>query len=238
MKQIRCLITDDEPLARSLLRTYVDRLPTLQLLGECVSATETIAFLEKEKVDLLFLDIQMADLSGMSLAKTIHDRTRIIFTTAFEQYAVEGYKVNALGYLLKPFSFEEFSETVNRAIKTMIEDQASIAKIHKDFIMIKADYKIWQLKLKDITFIEGLKDYVKIHRDTETKALMPLMSMRSLEEILPSDQFMRVHRSFIVNLDKIIVIERNQILFADKRITVSDNYKEKFNLFLEERFGS
>jgi DNA-binding LytR/AlgR family response regulator len=146
--------------------------------------------------------------------------------------------VNALGYLLKPFSFEEFSETVNRAIKTMTEDQASIAKIHKDFIMIKADYKIWQLKLKDITFIEGLKDYVKIHRDTETKALMPLMSMRSLEEILPSDQFMRVHRSFIVNLDKITIIERNQILFADKRITVSDNYKEKFNLFLEERFGS
>ena len=207
------------------------------MLAECSSATETIEFLSKNKADLVFLDIQMPDLSGMSLAKTIDPNIPIIFTTAFDQYAVEGYKVNTLGYLLKPFSFEEFEEVLNRALQKLQGTPQAESKVNADYIMIKADYKIWQIKLDDILYVEGVKDYVKIYRENESKALMPLMSLKGLEDSLPSDQFMRVHRSYIVNLNKISVIERNQILFGDKRISISESYKEKFQSFLDGRFG-
>ncbi|MBR9861661.1 response regulator transcription factor [bacterium] len=236
MKKVRCLITDDEPLARSLVKSYVQKIPTLNLLGECGSATETAEFLKNNEVDLIFLDIQMPDLSGMSLAKTIPSSTKVIFTTAFDQYAIEGYKVNAIGYLLKPISFDEFSETVSKAMVHFKEEVPEV-QLRDEFIMIKADYKIYQIKLSEIKYIEGVKDYVKIHQEGEGKPLMPLMSMKFLEETLPSDRFMRVHRSYIVNLDQIKVIERNQILFDKVRINVSDNYKEQFNAFLEKRFG-
>lgn len=236
---LKCIITDDEPSALKLLRRYVTDTPFLELVAACSSAKETMEALSKHEVDLLLLDIHMPDLSGMALAKTIDPNIPIVFTTAFDQYAIEGYKVNAKGYLLKPFSYEEFLETVSK----LTRNSASTPKNDesdedREYIMVKADYKTWQIPLSEVRYFEGVKDYVKIHRENENKPLMPLMSMKYLEEHLPKSRFMRVHRSYIVNLDKIRVIERNQILFDEVRITVSENYRDVFQQFMKQRFGT
>ncbi|RED92199.1 LytR/AlgR family response regulator transcription factor [Marinoscillum furvescens] len=234
---LKCIITDDEPSALKLLKRYVDDTPFLELVAMCSSAKEAMEALASHEIDLLFLDIHMPDLSGMALAKSIDPAIPIIFTTAFDQYAIEGYKVNAKGYLLKPFSYEEFIETVSKLTRAATA-QSTTPPAEREYIMVKADYKTWQIPLNEIRYFEGVKDYVKIHRENESKPLMPLMSMKYLEEYLPPSRFMRVHRSFIVNLDKIRVIERHQILFDEVRITVSENYREAFQQFIKQRFGT
>ncbi len=225
------IIADDEPFALDLLRSYVEKVPFLELIAACRSAVEVLDVLEQEEVDLLCLDIQMPSLSGMQLAKSLgNDGPKIIFTTAFEQYAIEGYKVNAVDYLLKPFSFEEFLQAAQKA-KPKIEPQSA-----QDYIIVKSDYKLQQIALNDILYIEGLKDYVNIHRESNSKSLLTLMSMKKLEAKLPQAQFMRVHRSYIVNLNKIKVVERGNIVFDKTYIPVSDKYKEHFQAFLNQRF--
>ncbi len=233
---IRCLLVDDEPLALDLLEGYVGKTPSLILAGRCSSAFQALELLETTEVDLMFLDIQMPGLSGMEFMRSLQNAPKVIFTTAFEQYALEGFKVDALDYLLKPISYPEFLNSANKARRWFELSDKPATKEVRNSIFVKADYKLVQIEFNYILYIEGLKDYVKFYLDGTDKPVLSLMSMKSLEENLPGDRFMRVHRSFIVNLDKIKTIERNRIIFGKEYIPVSDNYKDKFQQFVNERF--
>lgn len=234
--ELNCLIVDDEPLALDLLEAYVKRTPFLNLKGKCSNALEVLQVLKEQEVDLLFLDIQMPELSGLELSRLIDNRIKIIFTTAFEQYALEGFKVDALDYLLKPISYPEFLKATNKALQWFEMSRNTSSKIVEegDDIFVKSDYKLVKLQLHKIQYIEGLKDYVKIYVDDRPQPVVALLSMKMFEEMLPSS-FIRVHRSFIVNLDKITVIERNRIVFGKTYIPVSDSYKDKFLEFINRR---
>ena len=236
MKKISCLIVDDEPLALKLVEGYVNKTPFLELKGTCASAIEAMGFLENEAIDLLFLDIQMPDLNGIEFSKMLKKGPRVIFTTAFEQYALQGYKVDALDYLLKPFNYEEFLKAALKAKDWfLISEQAKQKDNQLKEIFVKSEYKLVKITLDEVLFFEGLKDYVKIHFDNQEKAVMSLMSLKTLEEQLPESQFLRVHRSFIVNLSRIETIERSRIIFGKNMIPVADNYKEKFQQFIASR---
>jgi two-component system LytT family response regulator len=224
---ISCLIVDDEPLALDLMESYVRQTPFLRLVGRCSNAMEVFAFLEKEKVDLLFLDIQMLGLNGIEISKLLKDRTRVIFTTAYEQYAIDGYKVDAIDYLLKPVSYPDFLKAALKAQKLFeISHQNKEESDNNPGLFIKSDYRMFRVDPEDITFIEGEKDYVKIHT-TSGESIMALMSMKSIEEQLDHNIFIRVHRSFIVNLLKIKCIERNRIMIGENSIPISDSYKKE-----------
>ncbi len=234
--KIRCLIVDDEPLALDLLETYVNKTPFLQLMGRCASAIDALAKLEN--VDLLFLDIQMPELNGIELSRTLTHGPKVIFTTAFEEYALEGFKVNALDYLLKPFDYEEFLKAAHKARHWFELEEKSQQKLPEKeaFIFVKSDYKIKKIALQDILYIEGLKDYVKIFLADQPKPIMSLISMKALEERLPADRFLRVHRSFIVNMNQVHTIERSRIVFGTIYIPVSEKYKPAFQDFVSGRF--
>jgi two-component system LytT family response regulator len=225
---LRCAIVDDEPLALGLLESYVNKTPFLQLAGKYSSAVQAM----KELPDLLFLDIQMPELNGLEFSKMVDSRTRIVFTTAFGQYAIDGYRVNALDYLLKPISYVDFLQAANKALQwfELVQKPEEI-----DSIFVKSDYKLVQVDLKKIMYIEGLKDYIKIYTEDAPKPILSLMSMKAMEELLPSSRFIRVHRSFIVQKDKIRVIDRGRIVFDKTYIPISDSYKQVFQTFLDER---
>lgn len=242
---ITCAIVDDEPLAVSLLQSYVQRTPVLQLAGTYHNAIEVMAGLQREPVDLLFLDIQMPEWNGLDFARVIDtSRTCIIFTTAFSQYAPDGYKVNAVDYLLKPIAYTDFASAVARAQKHIAEHARPVdgdalscspqTQPDIDSIFVKSDYKQLRIRFSDILYIEGLKDYVKIYLVQQPRPVLSLISMRSLEEKLPSHIFCRVHRSFIVNMERIEVVERGQIVFGQKHVPVSDSYHERFQHYLDE----
>jgi DNA-binding LytR/AlgR family response regulator len=233
---LRCLLVDDEPLALDLLEGYVAKTPSLVLAGKCSSAFKAMEVLDSSEVDLMFLDIQMPGLTGMEFIRSLQNPPKVIFTTAFEQYAVEGFKVEALDYLLKPISYPEFINSVNKARRWFDHAEKPVIAEARTSIFVKADYKLVQIEFKNILYIEGLKDYVKFYLEGADKPVLSLMSMKSLEENLPDNRFMRVHRSFIVNLDKIKTIERTRIVFGNEYIPVSENYKEKFQQFVNERF--
>ena len=233
--KITCIIVDDEPMALNLVESYVDKTPFLELKKKCSSAIEAMEFIKTTPVDLLFLDIQMPDLTGIEFSKMLPKDTRVIFTTAFDQYALEGIKVEALDYLLKPFDYAEFLTAANKAntwFSLVKRKQQNIVSEEKEFLFVKSEYKQLRIKLADVLYFEGLKDYIKIWLKDNPKPILTLMSLKSLEEELPSTQFMRVHRSFIVSLNNIDVIERSQIIINKQRITVSDNYKPKFLEFV------
>lgn len=228
---LHCAIIDDEPLALSLLESYVNKTPFLQLTGTYSSAVQAMNELPEKEIDLLFLDIQMPELNGLEFSKMVDARTRIVFTTAFGQYAIDGYRVNALDYLLKPISYVDFLQAANKALQwfELVQKPEEI-----DSIFVKSDYKLVQIELKKILYIEGLKDYVKIYMEDASKPLLSLMSMKAMEELLPSTRFIRVHRSFIVQKDKIRIIDRGRIVFDKAYIPVSDSYKQTFQSFLDE----
>lgn len=235
--KITCVIVDDEPIALNLVESYVEKTPFLELKKKCSSAIEAMEFLKTNPVDLLFLDIQMPDLTGIEFSKMLPKDTRVIFTTAFDQYALEGFKVEALDYLLKPFDYAEFLVAANKA-NTWFElvkgKQESILSEEKEFLFVKSEYKQLRIKLADVLYFEGLKDYIKIWLKDNSKPVLTLMSLKSLEEELPETQFMRVHRSFIVSLNNIESIERSQIIINKQRITVSEQYKPKFFEFIRK----
>ena len=231
--KLKCAIIDDEPLALGLIESYVKKTDFLKLEGSYASAVEAMSQLTKHPVDLLFLDIQMAELSGMEFSRMLPPTTRIVFTTAFEQYALDGYRVNALDYLLKPISYTSFVEAARKALQWF-------ELMHRQFderesIFVKSDYKLVQIELRNILYIEGLKDYIKIYEEGAAKPILSLMSMKSMEEQLPASRFMRVHRSYIVQKDKIRVIDRGRIVFGKTYIPVSDSYKQAFQDFLDSR---
>lgn len=229
MTILKCCVIDDEPLASQLIASYIEKTPFLQLVGTYSSAQEAIKTILDNKVDLVFLDIEMPQLNGLEFAKIIPPTTRIIFTTAYDRYAIQGFKVDALDYLLKPVSYEEF---LGAATKAQRWEEAYRNNINKgsanDCIIVKSEYRLVQIPTANILFIEGLKDYVKIYTVDEQKSIMTLMNMKTLEQSLPST-FMRVHRSFIVNTAKIKIIERNRIVFGNKYIPISDTYKQAFS---------
>ncbi|WP_184541857.1 LytR/AlgR family response regulator transcription factor [Mucilaginibacter sp. FT3.2] len=246
---LNCIAVDDEPLALGLVCAFVEQTPFLKLTGRYSSAVEALVGLQDQKVDLIFLDIQMPNLNGIELARVLDSRgankPRIIFTTAYNQFALEGYKVDALDYLLKPFNYEEFLHAANKALsyaellQRSVNTKATTAvadehRIEDDYLFLKIEYQLVRIALKDILYIEGLKDYVKIYLQGTEKPLLSLTSLKSLEEKLPSKRFMRVHRSYIVSLDKINSITRNALQIGKVNITVGDQYKDAFGVFLSK----
>ena len=228
---LTCAIVDDEPLALGLIESYVRKTDFLKLEGCYASAVEAMSHLTQSPVDLLFLDIQIPELSGLEFSQMLPPETRIVFTTAFEQYALDGFRINALDYLLKPISYARFLESARRALQ-WFEMKAQQPK-ERDTIFVKSDYKLVQIELKHILYIEGLKDYIKIYEEGNAKPILSLMSMKAIEEQLPPSRFMRVHRSYIVQKEKIRIIERGRIVFGKTYIPISDSYKQAFQEFLE-----
>lgn len=228
---IKCAIIDDEPLALGLIAGYVKKTPTLELCGKYSSAVQAMKMLPDNPVDLLFLDIQMPELNGLEFSKMVPEKTRIVFTTAFEQYAIDGYRANALDYLLKPISYADFSEAVGRAIEWFnLKLKAEGEKTpntdgNPNYIYVKSDYKLIQVELDKILYIEGLKDYVKIYTEDNPRPILSLISMKALEERLPAERFLRVHRSFIVQKQKIKIIDKGRIVFGKEYIPISETYK-------------
>lgn len=234
--KISCLIVDDEPLAIQLLTRYVAQTPFLQCEAKCSSAIEAKEILNTAKIDLIFMDIQMPELNGIEFSRTLSKDIKIIFTTAFDNYALEGFKVNALDYLLKPFNYEEFLIAANKAREwyEMIQlKKNSATEEAANFIFVKSEYKQVKIDLNEVLYFEGLKDYVKIWLKGIVKPILTIMSLKSLENQLPVAKFMRVHRSFIIALDKIQLVERGQVIMQNSvHVKIADQYKEKFQSFI------
>lgn len=238
MTNIRCAVVDDEPLALGLIASYVKKTPFLELTGTYSSAVQAMHELPSHPADLLFLDIQMPELNGLDFSRMVNPGTRIVFTTAFEQYAIDGYRVNALDYLQKPVSYAEFLQAANKALEwfKLLDGQKEKAEDDTESIFVKSEYKLVRVELGKILYIEGLKDYVKIYEEDADKPLLSLMSMKALEESLPPARFIRVHRSFIVQKSKIRAVEHNRIVMQDQRVVpIGDSYREKFLTFLNGR---
>ncbi|MEI6173628.1 MAG: LytTR family DNA-binding domain-containing protein [Bacteroidota bacterium] len=235
---IRCIAIDDEPLALKQIADYIRKTPFLELAGQCESALQAIELLEKTPVDLMFVDVNMPDLSGIDFVKTLENPPFIVFVTAYSEYALEGFRVDAIDYLLKPISYSDFLKSANK-VKTWFDAmQQKPAEVmsNKDFLFIKSEYKILRINFDDIKYIEAMSEYIRIHL-VNSKPVMTQLSMKSIEDQLPEDRFMRVHRSFIINLSKISVIERNRIVFdGTVYVPVSDQYKSKFQNYIDQNF--
>lgn len=231
--KLKCVIVDDEPLAADLLKSYALQTPFLQLLGTYNSAIDALSVINEQKVDLIFLDINMPKINGVEFSKTLPSVIKVIFTTAYDQYAIDGFKVNALDYLLKPISYGDFLQAANRALEWFRPNTDASAA---DSIFVKSGYRIEKLEYNNILYIENQKDYVKFYLEDQQDPVSSLMSIQQLSEKLPADVFMRVHRSFIVNLNKIKTVERNCIIFGKAYIPVSDTYRSEFNRFLDKKF--
>lgn len=230
-RSLRCIIVDDEPLARELLKSYVERTNGLQLDGCFESAADAVKLVMSGEIDLVYLDINMPLLNGIEFAKVIPSSTRIIYVTAYDRYALEGFRSNALDYLLKPVSYGEFLKSAGKALEwfAMRESYArkQAERIVSDTLTIKADYRLVKMKTDTIKYIEVRKDRLIFYR-TEGEDISSVMSMRDIEEILPANKFMRVHRSFIVNLSNVEVVERNRIVFGKEYIPISESRREEF----------
>lgn len=227
---IRCLIVDDEPLAREILGQYVSQSDELQLVGACKNANEVVELLQKESVDVLFLDIQMPGISGMALMKSLENPPLVVFTTAYAQYAVEGYEVSAVDYLLKPISPDRFKKAVEK-VREMIQYKKSSSR-DLNYMFIRADYQDIKVMFDDILYVEGLKDYVKVV--TKEKRIITLTNIKGMLEKLPQDRFIRVHKSYIVAKDKVQTVKGTILTIDDKEIpiglTFKDNFKKGMNL--------
>lgn len=222
---VTCYIIDDEPLAIKLLEGYVKKTPFLELLGSSSNPVKALEDVIRDAPELIFLDIQMPELNGLEFSRMVGGRSKIIFTTAFDKYAVESYRLNALDYLLKPIPYSDFLNAAEKALK---DKEKTAEAMPVESIFVKSDYKLKKVEIKDILYIERLKDYVKIHLEGIAEPVTSLMSLKYMEEMLPSDKFMRVHRSFIVNIGKVKIIERNRIVFGKEYIPISDSIKNDF----------
>lgn len=243
--KIKCIAVDDEPLALDLVCRFIEQTSFLTLVGRFENAIEALGYINQNEVDLLFLDIQMPDLSGMELARVLDAKNtakkpRIIFTTAYNQFAIEGYKVDAMDYLLKPFSYEDFLKAATKAFQFFDKqnDTSTPANNKTDeYIFLKVEYQLVKVMLKEITHVEAYKDYVKVYLVGKPNPILSLTSLKNMEELLPSDRFMRIHRSFIISLDHIDSISRNTVNIGNTQITISENHKEAFMQFLSKWMG-
>ena len=247
---LRCLAIDDEPLALQQLVTYISKVPFLELAAQCQSALEARQYLEHDTVDVLFCDINMPDLNGMDFVKSLTVPPLIVFTTAYSEYAVEGFKVNAVDYLLKPFGLQDFQRAANRVRERLDESHLSPLTSHppsltsnlspltsqNDTIFLKTDYRIVKVSISDIRYVEGMSEYLKVWIEGEAKPIITLLSMKKMEEHLP-DYFMRIHRSYIINLTKIQEVNKNRVIMdSDTYLPIGDLYKEAFQTYLEGKF--
>lgn len=230
---ITCAIIDDEPLAAGLLESYAKKTPYLELTGTYNSAIQAMKDLRDKPVQLLFLDIQMPELSGIEFSKILPKDTKVIFTTAFSQYAVEGYKVSALDYLLKPISYEDFLKSTDKALEWFSITMKQDIYRRDRFMFVKSEYKLLRIYLDEILYIEGLKDYVRFCLKNGEK-IMSLMSMKKLDEYLPKPEFLRTHRSYIVHMPEVTSIDRFRLVFGDLYVPISDNYKEDVQAYLDQ----
>lgn len=236
---IRCIAIDDEPLAVKKIAGYIQKVHFLELVAECRSASEAMNIMDKTDIQLLFIDINMPDISGMEFVKSLKNKPYIVFTTAYSEYAVEGFQVEAVDYLLKPITISNFLKAAHK-VKNLIEltanDQKESVKTTANHLFVKSDYKLIRIELDDIKYIESQHEYIKVHM-INSNPVLTLLSLKSIEEQLPSDRFMRVHRSYIVNLAKISVIERNRIVFDGKiYIPISEQYKKIFQEYIDKNF--
>jgi len=236
--KISVIAVDDEPLALQLISGYIRKTPYLDLRKEFENPVEAMEFLNEEPVELVFLDIHMPDLAGNQMARMLLNGPKIIFTTAYANYALEAYRLNAVDYLLKPFTYEDFLQAAQKAHR-LIElerKEAVMPETAGDFLFLKSEYKVRRINFGEVLYIEGLKDYVKVYLKGEPKPVLSLSTLKNIESKLPPDRFMRVHRSFIVNLEHVNTIERSRIIFGNVRIPVGDQYKEQFEEFLHRNF--
>lgn len=233
--KLNCLIVDDEPLALDVLEQHVKKAGQLNLLGRCNNAIEALEIMNQNPVDLLFLDIQMPEVTGIDFVKSLTQPPVIVFTTAYQHYALEGYDLNVTDYLLKPISFDRFMKAVQRAeeiiqLKKQSEDKTSGEDEDEGYFFVKSDQKLVKLRYSEISFIEALADYVKIH--THEKRIITLQTMKKMEEKLPADKFIRVHRSYIVSIDKIKAVSGSKIEVDGQEIPIGKNYKESLFNYL------
>jgi len=242
---IKVLAIDDEPLALQQLVAYIKKIPFLELAGECQSAIEAKDILNQENIDAIFCDINMPDLNGMDFVKSLAAPPLVVFTTAYSEYAVEGFKVDAVDYLLKPFGLDDFRRAANRLqerLKTAApatEESTPALQSDNDSddtIFVKTDYRVVKLAVSDIRYIEGMSEYLKIHLESQQKPIVTLLSMKKMEEYLPP-YFMRIHRSYIINLKMIQEVNKNRVIMdSDTYLPIGDNYKEAFNDYLNTKF--
>lgn len=233
---IPCMAIDDEPLALELVSDYIRKTPFLSLTATCNSAIEAIRVLEANPVPLLFLDIQMPGLTGLSLMRSLTQKPRVIFTTAYEHYALEGFRLDAIDYLLKPFDYEEFLKAALKASDFFsLEARKQTEVSGLDYFFVKSEYKLVKVEPRFITHVEGLKDYVKIYLINQPKPLLTLMSLKSLEAFLPAHSFVRVHRSYIVHIAHIAGIERNLIHLSNGTISMGEGYKNQLMEIISRR---
>ena len=231
---IRCLAIDDEPLALQQIAAYINKVPFLELAGQCQSALEARHFLTEDRVDAIFCDINMPDLNGMDFVKSLTAPPLVVFTTAYSEYAIEGFKVNAVDYLLKPFGMQDFMRAANRLQERLSVPAATVET--DDTLFLKTDYRIIKVNIPDIRYVEAMSEYLKVWLEGEAKPIITLLSMKKMEERLPAN-FMRIHRSYIINLDKIQEVNKNRVIMdANTYLPIGDLYKEAFQTYLDKKF--
>jgi DNA-binding LytR/AlgR family response regulator len=236
---MRCIAIDDEPLALKQIDTYISKVPYLEKVALCHSAAEAAKVLSSESVDLMYVDINMPDLTGMDFVKSLSSPPMVVFTTAYSEYALEGFKVDAIDYLLKPFGFDDFQRSAAKAKK--LYDQANavsaISAPTDDALFFKTDYKVVRVPMDKIVFVEGMSEYLKIHIEGEKDPVVVLLSMKKLQERLPSDKFMRIHKSYIISLSMIREVTKGRVVVnGGYTIPIGDMYKDEFNAYLDSKF--
>ena len=236
---IRCLAIDDEPLALQQIAAYIGKVPFLELAAQCQSAVEARQFLENDTVDAIFCDINMPDLNGMDFVKSLEAAPLVVFTTAYAEYAIEGFKVAAVDYLLKPFGMQDFMRAANRLKERLAKSEERGTRNEErgeDSLFIKTEYRIVKVSIPDIRYVEAMSEYLKLHLESEPKPIITLLSMKKIEERLP-DYFMRIHRSYIINLNKIQEVNKNRVIMdADTYLPIGDMYKEAFQQYIDTYF--
>lgn len=227
---IRCLAVDDEPLALDVIEKHISKIPELQLVEKCTSPIKALEILNSQEIDLVFLDIEMSEITGIQMLKSMSRKPMVIFTTAYENYAMEGYELDVVDYLLKPISFDRFLKGVNKAQEYFLLKKNASTRDHSSyehgFIFVKSEYQMIKVNFKDILYIEGLKDYVKIYNGP--KPILSLQNLKSIESKLPSTHFTRVHKSFIVSLHKIDSVHKGRIKIGENEIPIGENYRDSF----------
>jgi len=242
---IKCIAIDDEPLALRQIRSYISRIPYLEEVGACKNAVEAQGFLEEHPADLLFVDINMPDLNGVDFVRSLAEPPMVIFTTAYSEYAIEGFRLDAIDYLLKPFSFDDFSRSVQRAkslhdlLRNQKEPAEATPQENREFLSIKTEYKVSLVRISDILYLESMGEYVRIHTADKT-TYTTLFRLKNMETALPSNSFLRVHRSYIVNLKRIVGYGRGRIFVSPDEhdfVPIGENYRDAFAAYAEKTFN-
>ncbi|MBR3884065.1 MAG: response regulator transcription factor [Bacteroidaceae bacterium] len=240
---VKCIIVDDEPLALTQLNSYIERIPFLECVKSCSSSAEAMVALKEYDIDVMFLDINMPDITGLQLVRSISNPPKVVFTTAYSEYAIDGFKVDAVDYLLKPFAFEDFLKAANKVNDLCTLERAALISndedtyIDDDSVYVKSDYRMLRIPIRSIRYVESMSEYVRIYLEDSSKPVVTLLSMKKVEEVLPKNLFMRVHRSYIVNLNKVKEVSRMHIVYDNKvTIPIGDMYKDKFFEYIDSRY--